>query len=371
MCHLVAERMKIFLLVALLLLPTSPLFSHDNHIKFDHLTVADGLSSDAILAVWQDSRGFMWFGTLDGLNRYDGHTFKVYRYDPRDPHSLSSNTCWDLYTDRRGDLWIGTFAGGLNKFDYSTETFFRFYHDPEKPHSINENWINVVYEDCSGTFWVGTETRGLNKFDGKTNHFSHFYPHSSDSNTRGAEFILEIFEPANNDNLFWLGTRRGIALYNRQAGTFSSMTYDSISGKAMTRQKVSNIYKDDSGTLWIGTGGDGLIKYDPQKGKLAHYRHNPADPFSLSHDYIQPDGIRADPDYPADFLWIPTRGGGINKFEKMSGKFFHFEHDEKDPGSLTECVYTSARRSAGCGIPENCGVSSVKTISARDCAPYW
>ena len=102
---------------------TSSAIKPGQHIKFEHLSVEHGLSHSGVLCILQDSKGFLWFGTADGLNRYDGYTFRVYKHDPEDPHSWSKNLVESIYEDRSGELWIGT-ADGLNRFKHDTEQFY-------------------------------------------------------------------------------------------------------------------------------------------------------------------------------------------------------------------------------------------------------
>jgi ligand-binding sensor domain-containing protein len=95
-------------------------------VRFEHLTIEDGLSQNAGLTIFQDSKGFLWIGTQDGLNRYDGYTFKIFKRDADNPNSLSHNSILAITEDKEGFLWIGTWGGGLNRFDPATETFVRY-----------------------------------------------------------------------------------------------------------------------------------------------------------------------------------------------------------------------------------------------------
>ncbi len=124
---------------------------------FHHLTIDDGLSQSDVRAMVQDQQGFMWFGTWrGGLNRYDGYTFKVYKHDPQDEHSISSDNVWVLYADRSGTLWIGTIGSGLDQYDPATDTFVHYQIQPGDPTSLPNNGVRAIYEDESGSLWVGT-----------------------------------------------------------------------------------------------------------------------------------------------------------------------------------------------------------------------
>jgi ligand-binding sensor domain-containing protein len=148
-------------------------------LKFSHLTTNDGLSQSNVTEILQDRRGFMWFATRDGLNRYDGSTFVVYKHDPNDPGSLSANFVLDLVEDDRGYLWIATNAGGVNKFDPTTERFTRYRHDPNNPNSISGDSVETIARDSRGLLWFGTSDSGLDKFDPTTGTFTH-YPKDRD-----------------------------------------------------------------------------------------------------------------------------------------------------------------------------------------------
>ena len=134
---------------------TSPPVLHTN-IAFTTLSIEDGLSQSVVTSILQDSRGFMWFGTQDGLNRFDGYEFVVYKHEGDDPTSLSDNFVLSLREDRWGDLWIGTNGGGLNRFDRGTETFTRYMHNPDDPTSLGHDVINAIYEDSQGVLWLAT-----------------------------------------------------------------------------------------------------------------------------------------------------------------------------------------------------------------------
>jgi len=143
-------------------------------LRFTHLTTNDGLSQSAVTAILQDRRGFMWFATRDGLNRYDGNAFVAYKNKADDRESLSSNRIEDLMEDDQGYLWIATYTGGVNKFDPATERFTRFRHDPSTPKGLIADSVNSIARDRRGYLWFGTEASGLDKFDPSTGTFTHY-----------------------------------------------------------------------------------------------------------------------------------------------------------------------------------------------------
>jgi ligand-binding sensor domain-containing protein len=139
--------------------------------------------------ILQDRRGFMWFATQDGLDRYDGNTFVVYKHNPNDPDSLSANPIKDLIEDDQGYLWIATYTGGVNKFDPKTERFTRYRHDPSNPNSIGADSLNSIARDSRGCLWFGTEASGLDRLDPTTGTFTH-YPNDSDGQLLGGSLTL-------------------------------------------------------------------------------------------------------------------------------------------------------------------------------------
>src|SRR6266545_7105981 len=119
-------------------------------VQFEHLSIEDGLSQNAGLAIFQDSKGYLWIGSQDGLNRYDGYNFKIFKHDPDDPKSISNNSILAIAQDKDGYLWIGTWGGGLNRFDPTTETFVRYHYDSNEPSSLSNDTVTSIKEDSSG-----------------------------------------------------------------------------------------------------------------------------------------------------------------------------------------------------------------------------
>src|SRR5688500_218886 len=139
-----------------------------NRLAFEHLSSIEGLSQSNILCIMQDSRGYMWFGTQDGLNKYDGYEVKVYRKDPSNRNSLSNDYIKSIAEDKSGNLWISTWGSGINKFDRKTERFTHFKNDPKDPESIPSNFINNILTDHAGVLWMSSEY-GLITLDPSSN----------------------------------------------------------------------------------------------------------------------------------------------------------------------------------------------------------
>ena len=130
---------------------------HRKNVRFEHISLEDGLSQAFVACTLQDRDGFMWFGTQEGLNRYDGYTFKVFSYDPEDPKSLSNNFVKTIYQDSMGMIWVGTDGGGLNLYDPLTESFEAFRHDPDDPSSLSHDRVRAIWKTrAAGSGWAPT-----------------------------------------------------------------------------------------------------------------------------------------------------------------------------------------------------------------------
>jgi ligand-binding sensor domain-containing protein len=127
----------------------------DNNLQFESLSIEQGLSHSSVYSIIQDKYGYMWFGTQNGLNKYDGTKFIIFRYDSSDLGTLSNNTIRSIYEDSNGVLWVGT-DNGLNKYNRETNSFTHYFYDPDNLSSISDNTIRSIYEDSDGVLWIGT-----------------------------------------------------------------------------------------------------------------------------------------------------------------------------------------------------------------------
>jgi len=361
------------ILISLFVLSAS--YSQEEFVKFERLSIEDGLSQNIIYCIYQDKQGFMWFGTQDGgLNQYDGYNITVYTHDPSDPFSISSNNVNQVCGDSLGQLWIGTWGGGLNRFDPATRRFYHYQHSPENPKSLSDNTIQVVFIDSQGTIWIGTNGGGLNKFIREDNTFIHYKNDTSDINSLSHNRIWSISEDQ-SDNL-WIGTNEGLNMFNPATQKFTRFMHDPDNASGISDNQVRTTYVDNSGNIWIGTG-KGLDLYDPDKGTFAHFiiypedtqtpqmnkvnaileadngtfwvgtqlgglnrlkddgtfwhlLNNPYNPNSLSHN-----DIRVIYQDRSGILWAATRGGGLNKLDLNPVKFLHFKNDPVNPNSLS------------------------------------
>ena len=305
-------------------------------IRFDHISLEQGLSQSGVFTIMQDRQGFMWFGTEDGLNKYDGYQFTVYKHDPDDPLTLSDSFVSKIYEDRSGELWIGT-RSGLDRFDRASGMFVHYQHDRNDPHSLGGTWVEAIYEDSQGTLWVGTEDGGLDLMDRATGTFVH-YPHvEDDPESLGSDNVRVIYE--DRSGVLWVGTDGGLDRFDRACGTFVHYRHDPNDPHSLSDDNVWAILEDSQGALWVGTESGGLNQMDRSTGtdvadgyvriRFVHYRHDPGDPGSLSHDRV-----RAILEDSTGGLWIGTQNG-LDQLDRQHDRFIHFRNDPYDPRSLS------------------------------------
>ncbi len=304
-------------------------------IQFERISIESGLSQSSVLTIYQDSRGFLWFGTYEGLNRYDGYNFKVYKSDPGNPYGLSHNHIECITEDHLGMLWIGT-EGGLNRFNRETEQFINYKNNFDNPHSLGNNHILCVYEDRQGVLWVGTYGGGLNRFDREKEQFIRYVHDPSDPKSLSHDNVLCIIEDSRGR--LWIGTDGGLNCFDRDSETFIRYQHDSRNPYSVSHDAVNRIYEDRAGRLWIGTWGGGLNLFDPLRNRFTRYMHKSGDPQSLSNNVIR--SICEDRDGE---LWIGTDGGGLNIFDpdfpgKIRDQFIHYRTNTNDPNSLSSNV---------------------------------
>ncbi|MDQ1353684.1 MAG: hypothetical protein QG657_3991 [Acidobacteriota bacterium] len=303
-------------------------------ISFDSISLEQGLSQVSVITISQDKKGFMWFGTEDGLNKYDGYEFSVFRNDPTKSTTLSDSSIRYIYTDKNGDLWACTFNRGLNKYDRETGTFIRYLHKPDDPGSIGHDEVSVAYEDGEKNFWVGTLGGGLDKFDRATGHFLHYRYMPNTPNNPGSlncNFIKTIFE--DSKSRLWIGTYGGgLNILDRSSQdkvVFRNYSHDPRNPASLNNNFITCMIETAKGVLWVGTEGGGISRFDPDKGTFKPYIYKPGNPVGLSHNNVTcileaKDGK----------LWIGTYGGGLNILDPLKETFAHYRHKDGVHDSL-------------------------------------
>lgn len=346
-------------------------------LTFKHLTVEDGLSQSAVTTIFQDRKGFMWFGTQDGLNRYDGYSFKIFKNDQSNPESLTDNFIFSIYEDSLGILYVETQSGNFHKYNPSSESFttlpkdsinligaaynsvgaifydssgmvwtgglgkgtglkginsitgkeYQFNHNPSDPASLSDDKVYSIYKDRRENIWVGT-FNGLNKFDEKTGKFSHYKNIPGNSNSLSDNWVWPIFE--DSKGFLWLGTvRGGLNRFDPQTNTFTSYVNDQSDPKSINDNFIFSIYEDRSGVIWVGTNSGGVNYFNPSLQVFEHYINKPEEKNSLSDNEVM--SMLADKN---GYYWIGTRNGGLDKFDYREKTFYNYSYNFSNPNSL-------------------------------------
>ena len=326
---------------------------------FIRLSVAEGMSQGSGMSIVQDRQGFIWILTEDGLDRYDGYGFRIYRTSD-DPTSLSEVQGTVLFEDSRGVLWVGT-ETGLNRYNRDLDNFTRYLNDPDDPKTISHNMVYSICESRSGFLWIGTES-GLNAFDPKTGTFTRYVRESgsSVSSNRGGA-IRFVVEDASG--ILWMATYGGLHAFDYAQGRVKRYVHDPRDPRSLSDNHVNALFLDRDGTLWVGTNGGGLNALDRKTGTFTRYlpdfrnprslsngnvyviyrdrmenllagtydglnifdeetkdftviRNNPSDPVSISGNYVR--SIMED---KTGVFWIGTRGRGVSKYVPDRNKF--------------------------------------------------
>lgn len=353
-------------------------------LHFDHLGTESGLSQSNITCILQDSRGFMWFGTRDGLDRYDGYEFTVYKNAPNDPKSISNNFITGITEDTGGDLWIATWGGGVCRYDrtknrfihYSTNTFTKFIncvlqdrrgqiwigtngggvdvlnpatglvhtyaHAANDPNSLSNNDIKTITEDYRHRIWLGTTSGGLDVYDPEATKtasaagpaaaptFRTFRHNPADTSSLAADFVQKLLE--DQYHRLWIATQGGgldLLMEKPGTATFKHYSHDPNNPNSLSNNVLMSLASDEDGNLWIGTDNGGLNILNPTTGLIKTYRKDEVDVNSLNNNSIH--SLYRDPE---GNLWVGTYSGGINLYSKAGRQFRLYSHNSS-PTSLS------------------------------------
>ena len=294
-------------------------------LRFEHISSGQGLSNSTIETIFQDSRGFIWFGTRDGLNRFDGYQMVVYRYSARDSTSISDNFIRCIYEDRDQTLWIGT-SNGLNRYDRQKNRFLRYKHLPSNSQSLSNNSVTSIYQEGRHNIWIGTYGGGLDLLQPTTGQFVHFR-HGAPGSLSDDRVNCLYEDPGGQ---FWVGTENGLNLFDRSTRRFSTQALRNTPEKK-SAEVIRVISSDGPQRLWIGTEDDGLFFLDPVRKNVRHFLHAEKDPASLGSNLVRT--ILPDSDH---HLWIGTINGGLNLFDPATAAFSHYQNEPDNPAGLSQ-----------------------------------
>ena len=273
-------------------------------VSFKRVPIPDEVPAHLCSALAQDRDGFLWIGTQAGLVRYDGTSFRVYKSDPRDPHTLGGSYVRALYAASDGRLWVGTFSGGLSVYDPATEAFVRYQHDPTNPGSLSHDRVEGLAEDHAGRLWVATY-EGLDRLDPGTGRIEHFRHDAKNPRSLADDRVRALL--VDRGGRLWIGGRDGLQVWRGEALGFARVASDPGTPGSLAGQLIGKLFEDGRGRIWIGTTDDGAALLDPRTGRLRRLLPRPAAAEGLSHFWVY--GITEGA--PGE-MWIATFGGGID-----------------------------------------------------------
>ncbi len=338
---------------------------------FVHLTVEQGLSQSTVQTIVQDHVGFLWFGTEEGLNRYDGYGFVVFKHDPHDPHSLPDNIVSALFEDSRHRLWIGT-EHGLCWFDWKTATFtsvsairdrvgdiletkdgtlwvaavggglfllrpgataFVSYQPVAgEPASLGSYLVRSLLQDRAGRLWITTLNAGIDRFvpSASGGSFEHYRHRADDPHSLSHDEVWGLAEDKTGQ--IWVATYGGgLDLLDPRTGKFRSYRHRADDAASLPTDLVTAVFVDQAQQVWIGTDGAGLLRYDPATDRFTPVSPRPGDPQSRGNAVVRT--IFEDRQHQ---LWVGTFLGGVSQLKPAHPEFAYFAHDDGDPDSLSD-----------------------------------
>ena len=335
--------------------------------RFTRVSTAEGLSQIRVSQIVQDDRGFIWFGTQYGIDRYDGYEFKVFVHEPGRVNSLAGAYIYSLYKDRSGMLWIGC-NRILDRFDPRTETFTHYQIETDEVANLGSTVVHIS-QDQHGLLWLATAT-GLHQLDPNTGKIIH-YRHSADNpeglstnditwsgEDRHGDFwvgtadgldkldratgkvLLHIPMPdpvqvaffEDRFGLFWIyhefGT--GLAMYDGASNTLTKYCFYQQEPSPDADTGVKGMIEDHNGNLWVGSPGVGLLQFDREKHRFIRYRNHPGDPHSIGEDKVIALFVGREGN-----IWTGLHSVGPNHFSPDKSAFEVFKHQADDPNSLS------------------------------------
>jgi len=358
--------------IALLtLLSASSLSGQEDYVRFKQITINEGLSLSSVYTIYQDSKGFMWFGTEDGLNKFDGRTITVFG-ETTDQHHLLANKWTELiYEDKSGMIWLGS-RGGLTMYNPRKGLFTVLKHDPGSATTLSNDTVTSIVSDLRNEVWVGTSS-GLNRVDRYTGESERILPNENDLIGLMSEITSLMVDPSGN---LWIGTENGLFSHDPKSDLFFNETAGDL---IHTNEPVLSLSMGTS-FLWVGTAR-GLLRIDlsgqehhrmigkeqgldmkirdihvdrrgqvwiESPGALYCFRGDSAGLFRV----MAPDGsthsLALNPVEPMvedqeGFIWYGTFGGGVFRIDPVTFDSEHFRHNPADPNSLAEnsinCIF--------------------------------
>jgi len=297
-------------------------------MRFAQIYMEQKEANSNVLCIFQDSRGFIWLGTTDGLSKYDGYKFVLYEHDNNDKKSLIDNQIKAIAEDSQGNLWLGT-ANGISKFDYANEQFTNFFIDSLNP---DRNRVNTLLVDQKDYLWIGTDGGGLVRFNEVEGRFVflEYSPLKKDPRENAHRKIMAM--SMDRFKQLWLATGYGLFKFemNKQSDAFTHYVHNPNNEKSLINNQITTVLADDSGDIWLGTNEGNIDKLDIITGEFVHQPYqkdskNDASFIDVSTIYQTKDGI----------IWCGGYSSGLNSIDPKTGKIKRYLSDTSIPFSIS------------------------------------
>lgn len=318
-------------------------------LEFEQITLPGGLQGNTVQCMAQDEYGFLWFGTVNGLTRYDGRGYRRYRHNPLDSNSLINDYVECLLIDQKGIIWIGSLGKGLTRFNPTNNTFKRYKPQRGNPNGLTDGIINTIIEEETGILWLGTNS-GITRLDPDTEIFKHYKVNPNSASNLESERIRVLYLDKAGD--IWAGAglpwaynpaEGGLYRLNPKTEEITSFIHHPNDPTSLSDNRVGAIFEDSKGNFWIGTMGSGLQLLDRATGEFTHFPCHPNNKNELCRPWITLDKS-TDINYsqvsfihedPAKRLWIGAFYGGLNIYDPILKKQIHLEQNSPYQTGLT------------------------------------
>ncbi|MFY0626545.1 MAG: hypothetical protein JXR07_09630 [Reichenbachiella sp.] len=345
--------------------------AQESNLKFDRYSTDQGLSHSNVNCLYEDNQGFIWIGTDDGLNCFNGISFEVFRNDYEDENSLLNSRILTIIQVKNGEFWIGT-NDGINSFNRATGIYTRYFHNPNDPNSI-PGTPDSFLEDSRGNLWATTGA-GLARYRPESDDFKVYKNDALDDQSICSDVVTAIAE--DNIGNLWIGTPNGMSKYNFESDTFKKYSSESTSELVLGSNDIRSMYIDTHNVLWIGHFIKGITRINLEDQTVTYISAEPNNPYGLSNGYVQgfdenskgelwiatdaglnlyhsnkhftryfndnnnefslSSNILTDLVFDKnDNLWLGSRLGGVNLFAKDKYGFTLFKSNPNDPNSLS------------------------------------
>jgi len=291
---------------------------------FEKISIPEGLSNSEIHSIFQDSNGFLWVSTADGLNRYDGNNMKVFKNDPNDSNTIPNNNCFAIVEDSDGFIWVGVSGNAVAKYNPKNESFKRYSIETGSVTNWSEFYSAI--SDSKGNLWFGTTIHGMQKFNRSKNRFEQVHLESSNNNTQWGQ-ILGMIE-LKNGNILAADYGSGIKIYNEKLNLFQPYYLKAN----YSPNEIQTIFEDASGNIWFG-GNSKFIKYSP-----SYYTTEDYDVFSLFKKPTNYDNVTGIIQDDEGYLWVGVYSQGLYRVDLKSKYIQKFEYSSDNSDISTRTV---------------------------------